>query len=370
MQQLDLDRREETLAKQQKIFTDGIVTAEKERDINKTSYTEDVDYLSNALSDSMSKCAECESEINDLHLKLEQAETKSHTDTEVLQLGMDSQVVKLQKKLLSVKHTLAQSNSQHEEMYQQLRDETTGSMAPMHQEIRDLRTQLKKSESEVYKLVRKNETNVQTHLEFEKKSASANAAKIDEVSQNLKSKYESNTKKERSAHAAKIDEVFQNLKSRYESNTKNERSAHVAEIDEVSQDLKSRYESNTEKERFAHAAEIDEVSQTLKTQYADTAYRQRVRTQSIIEQNRFNLESSRNESGRLAGIIEGYESKSVSETGTGVEGTGVQGTGVQGIELETLRGMILSSLPTHVKEQDKYTCDGIVDKVLQSMGHT
>jgi hypothetical protein len=337
MQQLDLDRREETLAKQQKIFTDGIVTAEKERDINKTSYTEDVDYLSNALSDSMSKCAECESEINDLHLKLKQAETKSHTDTEVLQLGMDSQVTKLQKKLLSVKHTLALSKSQHEEMYQQLRDETTGSMAPMHQEIRDLRTQLKKSESEVYKLVRKNETNVQTHLEFEKKSASANAAKI--------------------------DEVFQNLKSRYESNTKNERSAHVAEIDEVSQDLKSRYESNTKKERFAHAAEIDEVSQTLKNQYADTAHRQRVRTQSIIEQNRFNLESSRNESGRLAGIIEGYESKSVSETGTGVECAGVEG-----IELETLRGMILSSLPTHVKEQDKHTCDGIVDKVLQSMG--
>ena len=196
IQQQDLDRREKNLVTLQKKITNDIALAQQERSNQNMSYTENMDCLSNALSDSMRKCHESESAVKDLHEQLEISTSQSQSDAKTLQIDTDSRVEKLKKRVMSAKNTLAESNRQHNEICQTMKEQSAGTVAPMTLEIKTLKTQLKKYEAEVYKLVKTNEANVNDHLDSKKKTAYANAANIAKVSQDLKSMYENDAKKE------------------------------------------------------------------------------------------------------------------------------------------------------------------------------
>ena len=212
IQQLDLDRREKKMAIQQKNINADIALVEKERTNTNTSYTETIDCLSNALSESTRKCLECESAIKDLHEQLENSTYQSQSDAKTLQVNMDSRVGNLKERLVLVKNALSESNSQNKEIYQEMKKQSEGTVAPMTFEIKSLKVQLQKYEKEVDKLVKQNEASVQCNSDLKTKTAIANTFQIDKMSRNLKTKHQEEIDKLMKTHDSIVKDHFDSKK--------------------------------------------------------------------------------------------------------------------------------------------------------------
>ena len=361
----DLEQRERKLIEAQKELLQDRQTLETHIASTEGDNQQNVTYLSTQLATSMEKTTEYQSRIDSLHLQIEQLRTNSekekHAEVAQLQkrlvdmeeLHTNSQVENIaevahvRKRLATAKNTSTQKQQEHEQLYSEIQHDVDMYTTNMRMQLEDVKSQLKRTEIQVSDLTSKL-GGTETQMSDLTAQLADKHNQLIELSQKLAASEAGHktSMKQGAANTAKCLEDHQ--KFAVDQKTK---------LGDVCKQLDAS-KNEMEKQKYEWASETTKTTNAIKRQaneYKQNLYDEKLRTDSIIAENQLDLDHARTESDRLANIIDDYKTNSNESVHTGDS-------------IESLRSMIMASLPNDLVLHGVGTYDDIVDKVMLNMG--